>query len=224
MRIASLLLFVCACGGSRPEAAEPPADPIAPATSEPPAATEPPAPSASAAPEEKTAPKAEASQEWTVEKGSAKGVELTNEAGASLKLKTLGWTSFKRKATPPGGSASSANVWFATVSADDVAVADVECTLPAWADAPSDPLTLAATLVPLVAKDSVPAAAIAKIKPSLLACGGGKPMRLLWHFENDKLVAAKVEGADAKTSACVKTAMAKAFLLGSGICLATVAA
>lgn len=220
MRIASILLLVCACGGSRPEVAESPANPSAAATSEP--AAEAPAP-ASGAPEENAEPQVEPSQEWTVERGSAKGVELTNDAGASFQLKTLGWTSFKRKATPAGGSATSANVWFATVSADDEVVADVECTLPAWADPPSDPATLAATLVPLVTKDSAPAAAVAKIKPALLACGAGRPLRVLWHFEDDKLVATRVEGADAKTSACVKAAFARAFVLGSGICVATVA-
>ncbi len=220
MRSALLLILLCACGGPQGDVTEPTADPVTSTTSEPtatPAATA----DASSGPADKPPPEDES--EWTIEKGDANGVTLSN-AGATLTLKTLGWTSSLRKTKPIGNkSITSANVSFATVTADDVVATDVVCALPAWPDFPNDPLTLASTLVPLVMKDAVPAAAITKVKPALLACAGGKQLRVEWEFKESKLVSSKVDGADAKTNTCVKKALANAFMMDSGVCAATLA-
>lgn len=219
----ALTLFLCSCGSSQGEPTEPvaPADPIA--TSEP-TATPTASATAEAKPETKPEEKPDAGEEWSIETGNAKGVTLDNDTGGSLALATLAWTKFLRKTKPLGNAAMpNANVSFGSVTADGAVASDVVCALPAWADFPKDPTTLAATLIPLVAKDSVPAASLAKIKPALLACNAGKQVRVEWEFKESKFVGAKVDGADAKTNTCVKNAVAKAFMMDSGVCAATIA-
>jgi hypothetical protein len=225
MRIQHLLFLLCACGGAKGDAAQPTAEPIGPTvTSEPTASATASPSSTAAAVEGKPQQKADEEDSWTVETGSAKGITLNNDAGGELKLKTLGWTSFLRKTKPIGSKTMpNANVSFATVSADDAVASDVVCTLPEWPDFPKDPATLAATMVPLVAKDAVPTAALLKAKSALLACSGGKQLRLEWEFKESKLVTVEFEGADAKTTTCVKNAVAKAFMFESGVCAATLA-
>ncbi len=224
MRRSLLVIALVGCSSSRGEIAEPTAEPSSPPTANEPPSTPAPSESASAPAEAKPESEGGNEEEWKVEKGTADGVELSNDQGGSLKLKKLGWSSFLRKNKPLGDArVPSANVSFATVSADDVVVADVVCALPAWPDFPKDPATLAATMVPLVAKDSVPAASVAKVKTALLACASGKQLRLEWEFKDSKLVSAKAEGADAKTSACIKGALGKAFMMDSGVCAATLA-
>ncbi len=80
---------------------------------------------------------------------------------------------------------------------------------------------MASLLIPLVAADALPAAAVAKSRTALLACAKGKPVRLAWTFAESKLVSAKAEGLDAQGSACVNGVLAKTFMLGSGVCAAT---
>ena len=98
MRSRLWLTLLCACGGPQSDVTEPTADPVKSATSEPavsPSATA----GVSSTPADKTPPKDESGEKWSIETGSAKGVTL-NDAGASLTLKTLGWTS--RDARSPG--------------------------------------------------------------------------------------------------------------------------
>lgn len=214
--------FVIACGSSQGEVAEPgpPPEYVPPSAGPAEAASA----SASASTSPQAAPSADAGEEWTVEKGTATGVDFSNELKARLVLDSLGWTSFKRKSKPIGDARMpSANVSFATVSANDSVASDVLCALPTWAASPKDPLTMASVLIPLVAADALPAAGLAKSRQALLACAGGKPLRVEWKFEGSKLVSAKVDGADAKTSACVQGAVGKAFMVGSGVCAATLA-
>lgn len=214
-------VFVIACGGSQGEVADPGPPPVyeAPASVRP-AETSSASAIPSAVPE--APPKAEAGEEWSVEQGSAKGVDFSNEQNQKLQLDTLGWTSFKRKSKPLGDARmASANVSFATVSANGAAASDVLCALPPWGASPKDPLTMASVMIPLVAADALPAAALAKSRPALLACGKGKPVRVEWTFAESKLVSAKAEAMDAQGSACVNGVLAKTFMLGSGVCAAT---
>ncbi len=216
--------FLFACSSSPGEAVQPTAEPItSPPETASPATTA--APSSTTTADAEIDPKAGAGeQQWAVEKGSAKGIDLANDQGEKLRLETLAWTSFKRKSGTLGAAKMpSANVSFATVSANDVVATDVLCTLPPWADIPKDPLTIASAMIPLVVADAVPAAALTKSRPALLACANGKALRIEWEFKDGKLVNAKADGADAKTTACVKGAMAKSFMLESGLCAATLA-
>lgn len=221
-QLAIILSLSSACGGPTTDVTEPTAEPVTTATAEPTTApTSAPTASPTSAPVDTTS---EAGDEWKVESGKAKGVTLENDAGKMLTLATLGWTSFTRSTKPKSDAAiPNANVTFATVSGDDAVVSEVVCALPAWEEFSKDPATLATTLVPLVAKDAVPAAALAKLKPALLACGGGKQLRVEWEFKESALVGAKAVGGDAKASACVKTALAKGFMMDTGVCAATIA-
>lgn len=229
--MALALVLVCACSGSQSEGdgpfsptAEPKLTSAAGTASE--APTEPAAsgaPSASAPPAaSSSASKVEASEKWQVASGSAKGLELDSETGQSLKIAVLSYTSALRQSEPLNDKdLTDANVRFATITADGATATEVVCKLPAWEKGP-DGVALIAAVPALVIQDAAPTGALLKNKKPLLACAGGKALRVRWTFESGKVIKAVVLDGNDKSNACVLAALERSVALESGMCVATI--
>ncbi len=228
MRALLLSCFLLGCGGqttvanegtadgtAAPQASAPALTAEAHASSEP-ASTAPPATTSAAT----SAPAADKSSDLTVEKGSAKGVEVKNDAGKTIKVGALAWVSSRRTNKGLGSKeVPSANVSFGSVTADGATANEVVCELPPWDMGEGASVAQTTAMIALVAQDSMPTASLLKAKAQIAKCSNGKPVRLKWSVQGGTL--SSVDAGDPKVSACLTTSLKPVAAFGTGTCVAT---
>lgn len=220
------LLALSACASSPPIPGELENEgevPATPTTAAPATATPTAEPAASSEP---AAPPNDDGERWSVERGSANGVNATNEVGQKIAIGALAYTAFLRQtAVLSSKDIENANVKFGTVVADGLTLGDVVCRLPSWSlpeDTGAEVVT-SGKIVGFVAQDAVTVATPFAPPKGVRACGKGIQPRVSWSFAKSAIQSVTVTGVSAKEASCIEKAVRAGAPLGTGACAVTLA-